>query len=61
MIPDYGGDTLWSNLAAAYNGLSPKMQAFIDTLQAVHRAAPHYLDADGKVWASLHPLVRAYW
>ena len=60
VIPDHGGDTLWSNLAAAYNGLSPKMRAFIDRLQAVHRAAPHYLDANGKVWAALHPVVRVH-
>ena len=26
MIPPYGGDTFWTNLAAAYNGLSPMMR-----------------------------------
>src|SRR3546814_1632344 len=36
-IPPYGGDTLFSNLALAYEGLSPQIKALIDGLQAVHR------------------------
>ena len=35
-LPPYGGDTFWTNLVAAYQGLSPTMRAFIDTLRAVH-------------------------
>jgi len=37
-IPPYGGDTLWSNLQAAYEGLSPKIRDLIDGLQWVSRA-----------------------
>ncbi|MGH1489210.1 MAG: TauD/TfdA dioxygenase family protein [Acidimicrobiales bacterium] len=38
-VPPYGGDTLWTNLAAAYDALSPKMRTFLDGLRAVHRFA----------------------
>ncbi len=36
IIPPKGGDTLWSSMTAAYNGLSPPMQAFLGQLTAVH-------------------------
>jgi alpha-ketoglutarate-dependent taurine dioxygenase len=36
-IPPYGGDTFWTNLAAAYAGLSEPMRAFIDGLRGIHR------------------------
>lgn len=35
-VPLYAGDTIWTNLAAAYNGLSPKVRDLIDGLTAVH-------------------------
>ena len=65
-IPAYGGDTVWSNLEAAYNGLSPKIRELIDGLQAVHHANP-----EDVLWQSerrrntgpltaLHPLVRVH-
>jgi taurine dioxygenase len=41
-IPPYGGDTLWSCMAAAYNALSPDMKAQLATLQAVHTARDAY-------------------
>ena len=36
VIPPYGGDTLWTNLVAAYEDLSLAVRNFIDGLQAVH-------------------------
>ena len=36
VIPQKGGDTLWSSTAAAYEGLSKSMQAFLSGLTAVH-------------------------
>lgn len=39
IIPPYGGDTWWTNLAAAYRGLSEPMQAFCDGLWGVHKYA----------------------
>lgn len=39
-IPPYGGDTQWTNLVAAYQGLSPTLRAFVDTLRGEHRFTP---------------------
>jgi alpha-ketoglutarate-dependent taurine dioxygenase len=39
-IPPYGGDTLWTNLGAAYNGLSETMRGIVDGLRGVHRFEP---------------------
>ena len=35
-LPPEGGDTLWCNMRAAYEALSPAMQAFLSPLDAVH-------------------------
>ncbi|MGE3692467.1 MAG: TauD/TfdA dioxygenase family protein [Novosphingobium sp.] len=35
-IPETGGDTMFADMAAAYDGLSPKMKEFICGLTAVH-------------------------
>lgn len=35
-IPPYGGDTLWTNLATAYNGLSETMRGIVDGLRGIH-------------------------
>ena len=35
-MPERGGDTLWADMAAAYAGLSDKMQQFVSGLEAVH-------------------------
>jgi taurine dioxygenase len=34
--PSYGGDTQWTNLVAAYNGLSEPLRHFVDGLHAEH-------------------------
>lgn len=36
IIPNYGGDTLWSSAAAAYDALSEPMRRLLDPLRAVH-------------------------
>jgi taurine dioxygenase len=35
-MPERGGDTLWADMAAAYAGLSDKMQHLLSGLEAVH-------------------------
>ena len=35
-IPDFGGDTLFASMSAAYEGLSDKMQSFLSGLTAIH-------------------------
>lgn len=36
VIPETGGDTLWADMCAAYDGLSPAIRNMIDGLDAVH-------------------------
>ncbi len=35
-VPDAGGDTLWLNLCAAYEALSPPLREFVTGLTAIH-------------------------
>jgi taurine dioxygenase len=35
-LPPLGGDTLWSNMVAAYNGLDDQLKQRIETLDAAH-------------------------
>ena len=41
-VPAVGGDTLWSDMYAAYEGLSAGMRAFIERLTAVHDFMPAF-------------------
>jgi alpha-ketoglutarate-dependent sulfate ester dioxygenase len=67
-IPPYGGDTIFSNLVSAYNGISPPIRALLDGLQAVHQTSAYDLGdrkprKDGRgtgPFVSLHPLVRLH-
>ena len=70
-VPPYGGDTLWTNLVAAYEGLSPTLRRFVDGLQAVHRnAIPSMagVEIDSELLAqflkaarkTVHPVVRVH-
>lgn len=69
-IPPYGGDTLFTSLVSAYEGLSPKIKALIDDLKAVHQTSAYDNGGfkrkprrDGREpgpFVSLHPLVRVH-
>jgi taurine dioxygenase len=37
VVPPYGGDTQWTNMVAAYQGLPPDMQQLVSTLRSVHQ------------------------
>jgi len=37
VVPEIGGDTTWTNLVSAYEGLSEPLQQLADTLRAEHR------------------------
>jgi alpha-ketoglutarate-dependent sulfate ester dioxygenase len=71
VIPAYGGDTTFTNLAAAYEGLSAPVRAFADTLRAEHRYGANwsglprtrggYSDRfEEKALISHHPVVRVH-
>lgn len=74
-LPPVGGDTMWSSMTEAYKALSPSMQQFLSTLQAVHdfeHAFPPgrqvavnagketYEDARKKNPPVLHPVIRTH-
>jgi len=40
-LPPYGGDTEWTNLAAAYVGLSAPLKTMIQDLTAIHHNVLH--------------------
>jgi alpha-ketoglutarate-dependent taurine dioxygenase len=68
-VPSVGGDTQWTNLVAAYEGLSAPLRTLADTLKAEHRFnAGGYQPKDSKFderistnpLASIHPVVRVH-
>lgn len=67
-VPPYGGDTQWTNLVAAYEGLSEPLQRLADGLRGLHRFAPKApnttADYDARVarrpLLTEHPLVRVH-
>lgn len=54
VCPEVGGDTMWANLIAAYEGLSAPLQEMLDGLSALHDAHPH--NRPDKM--AIHPLIR---
>lgn len=69
VCPDVGGDTIWTNMVAAYEHLAPTTQAAIQNLNAVHdivpgfadRASPAQLaDIRQRFPAQTHPAVRIH-
>ncbi|WP_322734611.1 TauD/TfdA dioxygenase family protein [Streptomyces sp. NEAU-H33] len=64
-IPLTGGDTLFANLEALYEGLSPSLRGYLDTLQAIHSrhapsAPPRFDGKPAGPFAAVHPLVRVH-
>lgn len=68
-IPPYGGDTLWTDLSAAYQALSVPMRSFVEGLDGLHRfEAPAPTSAkdaykekiDKRRLESYHPLVTVH-
>ncbi|WP_436498594.1 TauD/TfdA dioxygenase family protein [Actinokineospora sp. HUAS TT18] len=72
-VPEFGGDTNWTNLVAAYNGLSESLRGYVDTLRAEHnfwagyRMSEHdpldrsildMVNKNGMV--AIHPVVRVH-
>jgi taurine dioxygenase len=69
VVPEIGGDTTWTNLVAAYEGLSAPVRAFVETLRAEHRyGGPDGPRAGGSyarrlednLLVAVHPVVRVH-
>ncbi|EYS98293.1 taurine dioxygenase [Cupriavidus sp. SK-4] len=67
--PEVGGDTMWINMAAAYENLPEDMKARIANLKAVHDAMPtfgsglndeKYAEMRAKYPPMVHPVVRTH-
>lgn len=54
-VPDVGGDTMFADMVAAYEGLSPAMQEWVCTLTAVHDGSG-FATLQGKPASSFHEL-----
>ncbi|WP_404713785.1 TauD/TfdA dioxygenase family protein [Sphingomonas sp. MMS24-J13] len=66
VLPSAGGDTAFATLAAAYDDLSPGLQAQLETMRAVHdntrvitamSQLPQYANANPKFVRAAHPAV----
>lgn len=69
VLPDVGGDTLFANMYAAYDALSPPMQQMLTGLTALHgsehvyrgRYADRGVEDEGKVYPqATHPVIRTH-
>jgi taurine dioxygenase len=63
IVPDFGNDTMFANQHAAYEQLSPAMQAMLAPLRAVHRTTaltdPRY-SKTGQIEEHTHPVIRTH-
>jgi taurine dioxygenase len=71
-VPPYGGDTMWANMYAAYETLSPGMQDLLADLRAVNSSALADVsktredrirdrgEADDREYVAEHPVVRTH-
>mgnify|MGYP003326218815 FL=1 len=69
ILPEYGGDTMFSNMYMAYDSLSKPMQNFLNGLRASHESEHFYrnryekqdqLDPKKKYPSAIHPIVRTH-
>jgi taurine dioxygenase len=71
-VPRHGGDTMWANMYAAHDALSPGMQDLLGTLRAVNSSALADVsktredrirdsgEADDREYVAEHPVVRTH-
>jgi taurine dioxygenase len=56
VVPEVGGDTMWTNACKAYEELSAPLRDLCDGLTAYHDAGPHLAPDRGHI----HPVVRVH-
>ena len=68
-VPPYGGDTQWTNLAAAYAALSEPVKRFVESVRGIHRYDLPFGTESTKAYDEVirqrtlsteHPLVRVH-
>lgn len=59
-MPEFGGDTMWANTAAAYHDLPPPMKALVDGLRAIHMKSFEHLDAAKPMGGSAGSVARRH-
>ncbi len=68
-VPQYGGDTLFASMYAAYDALSGPMKSLLQALTAVHDGGPYYREVNrtlgrgdgGRVYPTAeHPVIRSH-
>lgn len=59
-LPTYGGSTLWTNTAAAYDALPESLKALVDNLRAVHSNRFDYIKETAVDAPELNDEQRAY-
>ena len=71
-VPPFGGDTMWSNMYAAYETLSPGMQRLLDGVRVVNTSALADVSKtredrirddgydDDREYVAVHPVVRTH-
>ncbi|ASR01690.1 TauD/TfdA dioxygenase family protein [Gordonia rubripertincta] len=67
ILPPYGGDTAWTNLVAAYEGLPKELRDFVDTIDIKHQFAPRAVEGSQRArkvaeanLVTYHPAVRVH-
>ncbi len=63
VVPEFGGDTMWLDLEAAFDALSSTMQEIASGLVAVHSAPRKFFvpsDTSGEEITNKHPVVRTH-
>jgi len=67
LVPDAGGDTMWSSMYAAYDALSDSMQRFLGSLRAKHDGGAFLAVATedqkreiSKNLTAVHPVIRTH-
>jgi len=64
IVPEYGGDTMFASMYAAYDALSDRMKAYLEGLTAVHDGEHVYRpitdDPDKRFPCNEHPVIRTH-